>query len=207
MALEARLKYLSDSAHLLACSAPRTSAFLMSRCHTLLANNDVELVESHNVQVCGGCGNIMVLGVTATRNVDGSRVEKKRTSSRGKAKSKGATQPDKVVVYSCDLCGKQTLHSFTPTTIKSHSRLSHSSGGLKSIESSNAPSSAAPTISTITTIPPTAGNTSFARSNKKNVKSHKNGGLKALLAKKKEFESRGSGRGAGLDLLDLMKKG
>lgn len=191
-ALLARLRFLSDSAHLLATTAPATSAYLMSQCNGVMFENDLETTEAHRRKACGACGNIMLPGLSST-------IRKEiRHSARRKRKSR-MDKPDhakqaRATVYECSFCHRNTrllLPTTTPTAIRKSSRHNTRAVSLQSASSST------PSNSQSQSPAPTSANAS----SKKRAKSRKHGGLQALLAKKNESQ-RG---GFGLDLMDLMK--
>lgn len=177
--LTARLRYLSDSAHLLAATAPATSKYLMSKCNSLMFDNDIELSESHRRKVCGACGTIMILGWDGKLEA-GSQ----RRGARGKSISgKALTDRARAMVYKCESCGRKTRIniSTSPSSVpKYKSAISHTNHTLSITEASNTSQSGG----------------------KKRTKSRKQGGLEAILARRKATDSRSS----GFDLLDFMKK-
>ncbi|TAQ85992.1 hypothetical protein B7494_g5680 [Chlorociboria aeruginascens] len=79
--LSARLRFLNDAAHLLATTAPATSRHLMSRCNSLLFENNIEPAESEKLKACGACGTIMIVGVAATFKVE---TQKPRSRKRNR---------------------------------------------------------------------------------------------------------------------------
>ncbi|KAI9744901.1 MAG: hypothetical protein M1818_001826 [Claussenomyces sp. TS43310] len=199
--LSARLKYLNESAHLLAMTSRNTSAYLMSQCNSLLFDSELEQPASHQRRVCGACGNIMILGHTATMVLQPAgargptRVQKQR---KAEIKNKDCTRS---IIYRCAACARETRQSIdTPKpravrprknaalALGSHAALAKSELDPRGQIESPGPSSA-------------------NANSKKRAKSRKQGGLQALLAKNREAAARRPSRGFGLDLMDLMKKG
>lgn len=200
-ATSARLKYLNDSAHLLVTSAPGTSTYLMSRCNGLMFDNELDQSDVQKRHVCGACGNIMILGWTGTRELEFQKAQKGRRNTRSKVRQ--SSNPNvKTVVYTCERCSRRTRQSIITTTSRSPKTLNIL---LPLKGSQNAPPLRATSLEThpaATTPSPASANAS----SRKRAKIRKQSGLQALLARKKETDTRGSLGGFGLDLMDLMKK-
>lgn len=181
--LSARLRYLNDSAHLLATTAPATSKYLMSRYNSITFDNELEQSESQRQKACSACGTIMAIGWEASVQVQSQR------SRRGKG-SKEKAAPSKATVYKCESCNR-TTRFIIPPAIK------------RKAMPSNVGSAAGPTRFTpLHSIPDTAAITASANSSsKKRAKARKKGGLAAILANKKESEAQTS----GFALMDFIK--
>lgn len=183
--LSMRLRFLNDSAHLLATTAPATSKYIMTRHHALMFDSRIELSESQKRDSCGACGTIMTLGWEATLEHNA------RAGRKGKRKPKvEAARPPKTMVYSCGSCSAKTRISSGAT------RAPGRHGNSLARSSSTNPA----LLSTATASGPTS--TSSTSTSKKRAKSKK-GGLAALLAKHQASQSTS---GFGLDLMDFMKK-
>ncbi|EKD12215.1 RNAse P Rpr2/Rpp21/SNM1 subunit domain-containing protein [Drepanopeziza brunnea f. sp. 'multigermtubi' MB_m1] len=181
--LSARLRFLNDSAHLLATTAPATSRYIMTRHNALMFDSKIDLSESQRRDACGACGTIMTLGWEATLEQD--------TPKRRKGKSKpgtDASKAPKTMIYSCGACSKKTRISSGITKPPGRHRKAMSN-------SSSNP------VSIVTNTTPQATSTPTP-SSKKRQKSKK-GGLAAILAKNQASQS---SSGFGLDLMDFMKK-
>ena len=192
-AVSARLRYLSDSAHLLAGTAPATSAHLMSQCNGLMFDNDLEPSDAYRRKSCGACGNIMLPGISSKMHKETREIAKRK----GKSDKRGSNPSlqARAIVYKCSFCQKNTrlpLPTTTSTAIRKSTK-NHSHAVSLKATSSVTPGNSASESST-----PTSANAS----SKKRAKSRKHGGLQALLAKKNEPQS----SGFGLDLMDLMKR-
>ncbi|KIN01277.1 hypothetical protein OIDMADRAFT_41876 [Oidiodendron maius Zn] len=98
--LSARLRYLNDSAHLLATTAPATSRYLMSRCNTLMFERDIEQSDTQRRNICGACGTIMVLGWEGTMQLESQRPRRRCNSQKAVPKT------SKAVVYKCESCSR-----------------------------------------------------------------------------------------------------
>jgi len=190
--LSARLRYLNDSAHLLAVTAPSTARYLMSRCNSLVFDNDLELSESHRRKVCGACGTIIIMGWEA-------RVEIfPRRGRRGKALGEKEAPPRrKDLVYTCESCSRTTRFSIAPAASKARPLKSASTSSTKNL----IPQLATPGTSTNVITP---ANPSPNSSSKRRAKTRKQSGLGAILANKKASEA--PKLGFGLDLMDFMKR-
>jgi ribonuclease MRP protein subunit SNM1 len=196
--LTARLRYLNDSAYLLTTTAPTTSKFLMSKCNSLMFDNGIEQSESQKRKVCGACGTIMILGWVGKVEVESQQARWGKNTPRRATRDRA-----RAMVYECESCGRKTRVSISSPTSKykalSISNTKHSSSITQASNTSLLPSSP--------TLPQPTSNISSAPSStsKKRSKARKQGGLKAILARQRATDSRGSS-GFGLDLLDFMKK-
>jgi ribonuclease MRP protein subunit SNM1 len=200
--ISARLKYINDSAHLLAISAPGTSAYLMSRCNGLMFDNELEQSDAHKQHVCGACGNIMILGWTGTRQIESLKVQKGRRNARAMMQNTSSAQV-KTVVCTCERCGRRTRRSINTNIPRSLTTLNTT---YNPRASQTATPFKGPLLETHSA-PRTPSSTSANASSRRRAKIRKHGGLQALLEKNKETDTRVSGGGFGLDLFDLMKKG
>jgi RNase P subunit RPR2 len=180
--LSARLRYLNESAQLLATTAPTTSRFLMSRFNSLILESGIDRPEAQKRGACGACGTITIPGWESTIQLYRQQIRKEKRKILKAAKTK-------VVVYTCEACGRKTCHSLDKPHMPRHTP-----GLSKSI--ATGPYATPRAVSTISSSP---------SSSRKRAKTRKQGGLEALLAKQKPFDTRGSG-GFGLDLMDFMKK-
>lgn len=180
--LSARLRYLNESAQLLATIAPTTSRFLMSRHNSLIFESGRDRSEAEKRDACGACGTITIPGWESTIQLPRKQIRKGKDKILQAAKTK-------VVVYTCEACGRKNCYSLDKPQLPRHT-----SGSSKSniTESPAAPRA-------VSTIP------SSTSSSRKRAKSRKQGSLEALLAREKPSNTRGSG-GFGLDLMDFMKK-
>lgn len=175
--MTARLRYLSDASHLLGTRAPVTSRHLMSRHNALLFDNDIEKSDAQRRKACGACGTLLVVGWEATLEIKGHTKRKAQYSS---------TRPG-VMVYECGTCYMNTRLPIDPAP-KITSRPGITS---KTISKNPLPFQSSSGIPN----PPKPS------PHKKRSKSAKQGGLKALLQKKRENDSTSS----GFHLMDFMK--
>ena len=183
--LSARLRFLNESAHLLATTAPTISRQLTSRCNALMTDNTLDTSEAQRLNACGACGTIMIVGWEGTKKMES------QPARRGKALRDGqAVKQTKALVYLCETCGKKTRF---PLSTKSQAyKHELTTSGLRSNITSQSSTKPSPASSA-----PEAKSSS-----KKRAKAKKRGGLEAILAAKKAGDS----SGFGLDLMDFMKK-
>jgi RNase P subunit RPR2 len=182
--LWARLRYLNDSAHLLATVAPSTSRHLRTRCDALISEKELASSDAHRRNTCGACGTIMILGWEGTMQTE------PQPSRRRTARPDGqAVKQTKVLVYECKICYRKTRFPLShPPQATRHKATSSNSRAMSTSELLTKPSPVS--------LP--------AKSNsKKRAKARKRGGLDALLAVK---GTSGQVSGFGLDLMDFMKK-
>jgi RNase P subunit RPR2 len=186
-ALSTRLRYLNDSAHLLATTAPATSRHLVSRCSALIFEHELDLSEAQRRKACRACGTIMILGWEGTLQTEARPSSRRRKTPRDDQDMKQT----KALVYKCETCGRKTRFPLCapPQNSKQKPGLSDS----RSMSTSQA-----------LTKPSPGSSVSEAKSSrKKRAKARKQDGLKALLDAKK---SGPEASGFGLDLMDFMKK-
>lgn len=192
---EPRLKFLKESAHLLALTSPVTSAQLGSEHDRLLLSEELDLHASkkdwdaHRREMCGACGNLMIPGWSCNVFHESSRLIQKKT----KAGTKQLPKAEKSIVYQCLRCHRKTVQTL-PTRPPKHVKLS---GEKVKIQ--------APSVVVVKESKAKDSNVakSVNASSKQRAKARKQSGLQAMLAKSKTQSS--SGSGFGLDLMDLMQ--
>lgn len=180
--LSARLRYLNDSAHLFATTAPETSRHLMSRRNALMFDSQIEQSDAQNRTSCGACGTIMLAGWEGTLKSQSAR-------SRPSKAEKLSYRPvqSRVIVYECETCGRKTQER-----VKVSSPIKRHSGPASLFRQADQMGTPANPL----TNPP-----STSSSSKRRAKSRK-GGLAAILAQKNTTSTSKS----GFDLMDFMKK-
>ena len=194
-ALQARLRFLNDSAHLIAIGSPTTSAVLGSHYDKLLAENDLDLQaskkdqDSRRREVCGACGSLMIPGWSC--HVIQGNIKPKEAQRAKKFSRKSTGKLEKVKVYSCLRCHRKTVQ---------HVLARESKVLLKKPIVSKSQ-----TIQHVASAAPASITESANASSKKRAKARKQGGLQAMLAKSKTEPLGPSSGGFGLDLMDLMK--
>ncbi|PSS22528.1 hypothetical protein M430DRAFT_18076 [Amorphotheca resinae ATCC 22711] len=189
--LSARLRFLNDSAHLLATTTPATSKYLMSRYHSLMFERELEQSDAQRRRACGACGTIMILGWEATLQMESRRPRRKNSSQK-----RDVQTPSKAIVYKCESCSRITRFNTPPPAPR------------RKIGSSRTKSSLGTGVPTPSQAKEANPNTGVApstnSSSRKRAKTRKQSGLEAILARKKASEA--STSGFGLDLMDFMKK-
>jgi RNase P subunit RPR2 len=184
--LSARLRYLNDSAHLLAITAPATSRRLIARCYALMFENKLDPSEAQRQNACGACGTIMALGW------DGTMQTESQPSRRSKDIRDGqGHQHSKALICKCETCGRKTRLPLN--TRPQANRRKSASSNLRSMSTSQSltkPNSGSQVLEVKTR-------------GKKRARARKRGGLEAILAGKKVNPETS---GFGLDLMDFMKK-
>lgn len=199
--VSAQLKYLHNSAHRFAITAPGTSAYLMSRRNTLMFDHALEQTEAQRRQICGACGNIIILGLTGTQQLETLKPRKRRGNPS--KVERPTSQPAKVVVYTCKMCNRQTRQHINNNYRRIPKSTLHGPHFQEAIQ--NNPSSLT-SPANIKSPDKKSSTASANATSKRRAKVRKQGGLQALLAKNREVDTRGNAGGFGLDILDLMKK-
>ena len=193
--LQARLRFLNDSAHLIAVGSPTTSAVLSSHYNKLLAENDLDLQaskkdqDSRRREVCGACGSLMIPGWSC--HVIQGNIEPQEAQRAKRISRKPTSKLEKAKVYSCLRCHRKTVQ---PIVARESKVILKKSIVSKSQAIQHAASAAPASITE-----------SANASSKKRAKARKQGGLQAMLAKSKTESLGPSSGGFGLDLMDLMK--
>jgi hypothetical protein len=191
--LPATRRFLTDAAHLLATTAPETSAYLMSRRNDLMFEHEMPLADKQREHVCTCCGHIILPGKGSHLQVKSEgRPDKKKTRSARKTPGSG---PAKVVT--CGHCGRLTSIKLPAPTPISRRKLKVE----KAARASGLGASSSLSASTSTEA--TSHKASSNASSKKRAKSRK-AGLQALLDQSNA--SRNSRPGLGLSLADFMEK-
>jgi RNase P subunit RPR2 len=183
--LSARLRYLHDSAHLLATTSPAASRHLMSKSTSLMFEHDLE-PEAQRQRVCSACGTIMILGWESTLQMESQKL-------RGRTRIKKAGSPRKTMVYTCNSCGRATRFTVVAPSSKRKTVLAKS----------NSLKTAVLTTTQAEAVPSSSFAPSSNSNSKKRAKRRKQS-LDAILAMKQTSEA--SSPGYGLDLEDFMKK-
>ncbi|KAK6844780.1 hypothetical protein PG995_014890 [Apiospora arundinis] len=202
--LEPSLRFLTDAAHLLAKTAPETSAHLMAKRNAFMFENNLELPDRQRERICGSCGHIMVPGAGDALKLETDKVIRKSCRNKGAAAAKpDAKKAGRVSgirkVITCKMCDRYTKFDFPPPpSIARRAKakpVTAKTPGLPSVATS-ATSNAAP-ASEPAKAPPSAN-----ASSKKRAKNRKQG-LQALLQSQASSAPK---VGLGLSLADFMKR-
>ncbi|KAL2130532.1 hypothetical protein VTI74DRAFT_6273 [Chaetomium olivicolor] len=200
--LMASLRFLTDAGHLLATTAPETSAYLMSRRNNLMFEHEMPLSDKQRQHVCTCCGHIMLLGQASELYVrPGERKTTRKRRSKRATKGKGgealrlprSSGPTKAI--SCGHCGRVTEVKLpTPAPIPRRKAVVN----LEKLAKRSVPGASSSLSNTPHEMP--SQKPSASASSKKRAKSRK-AGLQALLN-----QSNASKPGLGLSLADFMAK-
>ncbi|KAI0181591.1 hypothetical protein GGR52DRAFT_45161 [Hypoxylon sp. FL1284] len=192
------LNFLTDAAHLLATTAPETSAYLMSRRSSLMFNNGLEQPDVQKQHVCNACGHIMIPGQGSELKLESDKTAQKRRRAKRPHAPKDLGEQSPLAVgcrkrITCGLCRRHTDIRLPPPAPISRRRpmkvLQPSSSGTAR------PGAMAP--------PPEPGKVSANASRKKRAKNRKQG-LQALLQQAQSAPK--PQNGLGLSLSDFMMK-
>jgi len=190
--LSARLRYLNESAHLLATTAPATSRYLMSRCNSLIFEHNLGQPDPQKLKACGACGTIMIFGWEGTCQTVSQRPRRKKSSHHGLA-----TYHARAMLYICESCRRKTRHQLNIAPPPARHKLA----SPHAISLSTTNHSSTPVVSNSAS--KTSGTSSANLRSKKRAKARKHA-LQGILARQRAAESHSSG--FGIDLMDLMKK-
>ncbi|PFH55817.1 hypothetical protein XA68_17571 [Ophiocordyceps unilateralis] len=178
--LAAKLRFLTDAAHLLRSSAPETSDHLMRHRSGLMSLAGLFQPQLQRQHVCSACGHIMVPGEGTVVRLETIRCRKRDAKASAAKASRGRFK-----VVTCGRCQRPTrigLDAPGPTTkaaiAKAHTKLK---------------------AKTKTTGPCEAPKTSANASSKQRAKDRK-AGLQALLSRQQPASA------GSLTLADFMRK-
>ncbi|KAJ5097981.1 hypothetical protein N7532_004982 [Penicillium argentinense] len=186
-----QLRFLSQSANLLASSSPSTAAHLLTAHTGLLHKEGKSLNARQHKHHCAGCG--------------GLRDQKSLCSQTTKIKYRSKPQA-LATVYKCLRCNQRAVIPSKRPASKAAARIAPSSAtALAAATAANAASPHPETSipkSSMQQIPPSTGPGPSEKSgdnvnSKRRAKARKQGGLQALLASKKSTQP-------SLDLLDFL---
>lgn len=197
-ALQARLNYLTDAAHLLAPAVPDASAFLMTRRQALTARHDIPISDVEKQHACAACGNILVPGCNSALKIASDRALRQRRQDPDRLSARSTRQGEKqqqagrlterkgaAKTISCGRCGRETTVQLPPPpSVGRQKKVKAGPARGGATEAPNAPKPSANAVS------------------KKRAKNRK-AGLQALLAESKASSSKS---GSGLTLANFMKK-
>ncbi|KAL8705070.1 MAG: hypothetical protein Q9201_001796 [Fulgogasparrea decipioides] len=197
LGIDARIKFLDDSARLLQSVAPGTSAHLMHQRNIVAEDNEKALSKVQLKDICKTCGTILVSGVTSrVEAVDPNRVKKKKK----RRTTLGPEAPEERFKTECRACRRV---SKTPSQWSQKHNIRKLVGLAGSVESVKTPAPAN-NIPTKTSVAENEKPASTNISSKRRAKARKQGGLQALLNKSKETTMQSSS--LELSLMDFMKE-
>ncbi|KAL0471031.1 hypothetical protein QR685DRAFT_272274 [Neurospora intermedia] len=215
--LSATLDFLTDAAHLLATTAPETSAFLMNQRGNLMFENELPQSDVHRQHVCSCCGHIMISGHGSTLKFEHQKAVRKRLRagqkfSKTPVQTKQKDQESRkgpVKRITCGHCTRKTEIKFpapAPVSRRSINLKTHPQQQQQQAPKTAATGpkpSAAPTLGSLAGLSAHKPAPSSSANSKKRAKSRK-AGLQALLDQSNA--SKGSRPGLGLSLADFMQK-
>lgn len=182
------LHFLSSAAHLLAHSAPETSAFLTRRRTEVLLENAIPLPAAHRQHACTSCGHLLIPGQRATTlTLRPAKAAAKPSRAQRRKAPLPTTTPSRGGVAKVLACGRCTRK--TVLALDAPGRISRSckDGGVSKAKAA-----------AVAGEPAKSANAS----SKKRAKNRK-AGLQALLDQKRDSAT---SAGFGLSLADFMKK-
>ncbi|KAK3397012.1 hypothetical protein B0T20DRAFT_247247 [Sordaria brevicollis] len=219
--LSRALDHLTDAAHLLATTAPETSAFLMSQRGNLMFENDIPGSDVQRQHVCSCCGHIMIPGQGSTLKFEHQKGVRKRaragqkftkTPAQTKQQQTRETRKGPIKRITCGHCKKHTEIKFPAPAPISRRSLNLVTQPQQQAPKTTTTTTTGPKPNTAPTLgslgglsaqkPATPSGTASANS-KKRAKSRK-AGLQALLDQSNASKS--ARPGLGLSLADFMQK-
>lgn len=186
--LEARIRFLDDSARILQTLAPSTSAHLMLERNNIAQENEKLMSRLQVDGICKACGTIMIPDISSKAVTVGPHMTRRKKTSVT-ADNLNAEKTE------CLVCHR-VVRSQRPKAIKSMKPPS-------SLQSSRGPASNAD-VQTRHAKSDIEKPTSSNANSRKRARTRKQGGLQALLERSKEKDVLSSG--SGLNLLDFMKQ-
>ncbi|TQS36872.1 hypothetical protein Golomagni_02669 [Golovinomyces magnicellulatus] len=187
--MSARIRFLNDSAHLLAVSAPETSRFLMLKRNALALDNNIDPVETNMSKTCSACGTLIIIGWQGTAYIESRGTGKKMRDSRQRANKR---ERSRTLVYECNTCHRKSRNDLKSSLM---TRQKLKSSRCKPIHSIKKPSNHEQEKNPHVALAPPSG---IRKANKK----RKNNTLEALIAKKKSSQT----SSVDFDLMDFLKK-
>ena len=212
-AISARLRFLNESAHVLAATAPATSARLMSQFHEVAFDHHIEISDAQRRRACGGCGHIYVPGWTTATSIEREPIERATKPSADDdddRRARGSTTrsnvadraPEINVVTACWLCGRQ-LRQAIPSRHRTFTR----TGQLKAdtVTPRELPQSTRPireSTEASSTIPSRGAIANV--NSRKRAKTRKHQTLQQLLSRKQDGTP-DTARASPLHLMDFLQ--
>jgi len=206
------LDFLTDAGHLLAETAPETSAFLMAQRSNLMFEYDLPVSDIQRQHVCTCCGHIMLLGQGSTLKILHRKAltKKERAARQLAAKSRQRQQPDArpgiTKQITCGHCKRLTEVKFPAPEPVQRRKVKKAAKGGSVAPTAGTASGPATTSSSLSQAPSQGADSqkpgAASANSKKRAKSRK-AGLQALLDQAKNKSSR---PGLGLSLADFMQK-
>jgi hypothetical protein len=180
--LSHRLRFLTNAAHLIAITAPETSAHLMQRCNALFNDGNQPPGDNQRQHACTCCGHIFEFGVEDVLQIKSAGRTPRKKSRRASMAAAPVQVSYSLKKITCSKCGRYTKVALQPP------KRSSQNGGSK--------------VQAVVVAAADQPKPSHNAASKKRAKARK-AGLQALLE-----QSRSSGKQAsmGLSLADFAKK-
>ena len=199
-----RMTYLHKSAHLLALSSPSVAAFLESKCDNLARSAEIAIPDARHQEICGACGNILVIGSSSSLKADYGRNQRQKFVN-ATASSNNRHGTVKRMSLECSRCSRKVFIHPKPfcSPGKGQSAKPKQTRHLAPVQKTASGSTSDDVLASAVG---TTTHHEAARSRKHRAKARKHGSLQAMLVKSKaEVNRTDTGRDFGLDLMDLMK--
>lgn len=196
-ATAAKLRFLHASAHHYATIAPATSAHLMLRRNSEVADSGLILREDERNRACKACGSVLIPGRTSRTCIVSEGGTRSKAHSKEHHGRNEVEKRSKFVRIDCFLC-----HRFEKKSLE-RSTISRSQKGSKS-KAQPTPLALAKAGASDPASPRFPKPATINASSKQRAKARKHGGLQAMLEKSKASSTPSSD--FGLDLMDLMKQ-
>ncbi|KAL2044300.1 hypothetical protein N7G274_003005 [Stereocaulon virgatum] len=196
-ATAAKLRFLNASAHRYVTIAPATSAHLMLRRNSEVADSGIALKEDERSRACKACGSVLVPGRTSRRRIVSEGVYLRKAHSKKHHGRNKVEKRSKFVRTDCLVC-----HRFEKKPLE-RSPVSHSQKGSRS-KAQPMPLALAKAGVSNQASPRSPKPATTNASSKQRAKARKHGGLQAMLEKSKASST--PSPGFGLGLMDLMKQ-
>ncbi|ETS85687.1 hypothetical protein PFICI_03712 [Pestalotiopsis fici W106-1] len=201
--LASSLSFMTDAAHLIAQTAPETSAYLMSQRNGLMFHSDLQQTDAQRQRVCGSCGHIMVLGSGDLLKVESDKtLRAKRSRRRREDKPPSSSEGTKHKILTCANCGSYTDINVPAAPSLLRNRIKLRQAARKKTEPPKRENLPVTHFPPPVITEPTSNAVSANASSKKRAKNRKQG-LQALL---QQSQSSSAKSGFGLSLTDFMKK-
>ena len=182
--MDARLRFLTQSAQVYAGCVPSVSAQLMIQRNILAAEHSLNISGSCLQSTCNACGTILVSGRSCSTKIETQRRPVKNFVELRNKNQLLESSIKKYIVQECYSCRRTTKILLPPKP--------HHGEPKKSVRDRDTEASL------------NVSNPDRMKLRKERARAHRRGGLQALLAKSKEDTN--PSIGFGLDLMDLMKK-
>ena len=192
------LSFLTDAAHLLATTAPETSAYLMSRRNALMFEHEMPLSDKQRQHVCSCCGLIMLPGNGSCLQVKSGIKPSRKHKSRSIRSTGAPHNPGPTKAITCGHCGR-----LTNVKLPAPAPISRRKVKVEKVTKTLGASS--PSATAQAQARETASQKASSNANSKKRAKSRKAGLQALLDQSSASRNSRPG-GLGLSLADFMAK-